>query len=122
MDIRFNSRKLELIALDEDKLVEHCRENGAENPVKAKDEVLLALSQLEAAPNMHEIPAYFRPHPLTQDRRGQWGLDVTPKHRLILRPDHDDQPDFNYENSRSITKVVVLHLCKDYHKNKLEKL
>lgn len=121
MNIRFTNKKLQTITQDEKMMLEHVKGCGVDNPRKAVSAIELALSHIESAPTMYDIPAYFRPHALTTDRNGQYAMNITNTHRMILRPDHDDVPGFNWENMKSITHVVVLQLSKDYHKKK-EKL
>ena len=120
MEIRFASKKLEKISLDGSLVREYVKSKGVQDLGKAVLKIQLALTHLDAAENMHEIPEVFRPHPLVANFRGHYGLSVTNTHRLLLKPDHDDQPDFNWENTRSITRVTITHLCMDYHTKKKE--
>lgn len=118
MNIRFTNKKLQTVSQDEKLMLEHVKECGVDNPQKAVSAIELTLSHIDSAPTMYDMPEYFRPHALTTDRKGQYGMDITKTHRLILRPDHEDTPGFNWENTKSITRVVVLQLSKDYHKKK----
>jgi len=122
MDIRFTDKKLEKISLDETMMLAHVKSKGVQDPAKAVFRIQLALTHIDAADTMHEIPEMFRPHPLVVDLYGHYGLDITKSHRMILRPDHDDQPDFKWENTRNITRVEITQLCFDYHGKKEKKI
>jgi len=117
MEIRFTNKKLKEISLDEELLLVHARTNGIENPVSVVPKIKLALWHLASADTMYDMPEYFRPHPLVTDLKGHYGMNVTRSHRLVVKPDHADEPEFNWENIKSIRRVVVTHLCNDYHKN-----
>lgn len=78
---------------------------------KASDNIGIALSALQTASCLEEIPATppLRRHKLNQNYSGRWALCVSEKYRLIIKPVNG-----SVEDPRDITSVEVLSVD-DYH-------
>jgi len=81
----------------------------------AADDILDALSVLHAAPSLADVPRAYRPHPLKARLKGSFAIDVTKAHRMVFRPNHDDDPAFRIDNYKSITAIIIEELFLDYH-------
>jgi mRNA-degrading endonuclease YafQ of YafQ-DinJ toxin-antitoxin module len=114
MNIRFATDKLEQIANDSVKLDKLCRKQKAHCTA---DDILEQLNILDVALSIADIPATLRPHPLQGSLKGSFAINVSPAHRIIFRPDHEDDPDFRIDNRNTIKRIVVEELCIDYHKH-----
>ena len=79
------------------------------------EEILISLNILKAAPTLVEIPPYVRPHPLKGEYKGCFAIDVTKKYRIIFKPDHKNDPNFRIDNYKTISKILIIELYKDYH-------
>lgn len=74
------------------------------------------LVELEAAPNMTDIPAHARCHPLFGKRKGQYAVYLVHPYRLIFEPDCDPLPcktDGGLDLSK-VNKILVKRII-DYH-------
>ncbi len=58
---------------------------------------MTALIVAESLKDLHGLPGW-RLHPLTGERRGQWGLSVTGNWRITFRLDGEDIHDLNLED------------------------
>lgn len=114
MNIRFATDKLEQIANDSAKLDKLCRKQNAHCTA---DDILEQLNILYAAESMADIPPTLRPHPLKGNLKDRFAINVSKTHRIIFRPDHDDDPEFRIDNRNTIKRIVVEELCIDYHKH-----
>ncbi len=114
MNIRFATNKLEQIANDSAKLDKLCRKQNAHCTA---DDILEQLNILDAALSMGDIPSTLRPHPLKGSLKGSFAINVSNTHRIIFRPDHEDDSDFRIDNRNTIKRIVVEELCVDYHKH-----
>lgn len=112
MKIDFATAKLESIANDDAKLSKLCKKQKAHCTA---DDILNVLNDLHAADNMTDIPSALRPHPLFGNLKGKFAVDVSKTHRIIFRPNHDDDPSFRIDNRNTIKCIVIDELCKDYH-------
>jgi proteic killer suppression protein len=114
MNIRFATDKLEKTANDFAMLDKLCCKQKAHCTA---DDILERLNVLDAALSMADIPSTLRPHPLQGSLKGSFAVNVSNTHRIIFRPDHEDDPDFRIDNRNTIKRIVVEELCIDYHKH-----
>ena len=112
MVISFVDDRTERIANDIAELDKLCRKQNAHCTA---DDIVQTVNELEAAESCADIPQPLRPHPLKAEWKGFFAVDVSKTHRLIFRPDHDDDPDFRIDNHRTIKRIVIVKLCIDYH-------
>ena len=111
MELRFGTRKLAKIMNSETEIV---REYGPEIGRKIKNR----LAVLEAAPYLEAIPPTppTRRHALSQNREGQFSVDLIHPHRLVFVPDHNPlplKPDGGIY-LRRVTAVKIIEV-EDYH-------
>ena len=111
MDITFKNEKLARIFNSEKNLV---REYGSENTKLIKRR----MDFLKAAPCLDEVP--YRPperrHELTENRKGQFSVDLKHPYRLIFEPNHSTLPrktDGGLD-LRRITAITIIEV-EDYH-------
>jgi proteic killer suppression protein len=73
------------------------------------------LAELLAAAAVSELVA-GDPHPLVNDRAGQYSLKLAGGHRLVFAPDHEPVPmlDVGGIDWRRVTKVQIVFIG-DYH-------
>lgn len=112
MNIRFATNKLEEIANSYAKLDKLCYKQKAHCTA---DDVLEQLDILYAAESMADIPPTLRPHPLQGSLKGKFAVNVSKTHRIIFRPDHEEDLGFRIDNRNTIKRIVVEELCIDYH-------
>mgnify|MGYP001495091158 CR=1 FL=1 len=112
MNIEFATAKLESTANDFAKLEKLCRKQKAHCTA---DDILERLNVLASADSMADVPPSIRPHPLHGNLKGKFAVDVSKTHRIIFRPDHEEDPDFRIDNRNTIKRIVVEELCADYH-------
>jgi len=113
MKISFATDKIEKTVNDIAKLEKLCRKQKAHCTA---DAIVQTLDILEAADCCADIPPVLRPHPLTGVWKGHFAVDVSKTHRIIFRPDHNGDPEFRIDNHKTIKRIVIIELCKDYHK------
>jgi mRNA-degrading endonuclease YafQ of YafQ-DinJ toxin-antitoxin module len=80
------------------------------------DDILAAVDTLFAADTLFDVPRSYRPHPLQGSYKNYFAVDVTKKHRMIFRPDHDGDSNFRIDNYKTIHTISILDICNDYHK------
>ncbi len=110
MDIKFNNPTHERLVNDFDALSRKFRRYKG-----AAEDILTAMTVLFAAPTLIEVPHSFRPHPLKGDFKRHFAIDVNKTHRIIFRPDHDDDENFRIDNYKTITTVIIIEIFKNYH-------
>jgi mRNA-degrading endonuclease YafQ of YafQ-DinJ toxin-antitoxin module len=69
--------------------------------IYSASDILKALSVLQAANTLAEVPPSYRPHPLKGMYKGCFAVDVDKVHRIIFRPNHDGDPAFRMDNGVS---------------------
>jgi proteic killer suppression protein len=111
MEISFSKAKLAKMCNSESKL------RGEFGPRMARliQQRLVELSDSETLDVMRTLPGP-RCHELSQDRNGQFAVDLVHPNRLIFRPDHDPRPvkkDGGLDWSK-VTKIVVVEVT-NYH-------
>lgn len=111
MKLEFDNPKHELLLNDYDALRKRYDRKGD----KYADDILATIEVLRAADALFDVPHAYRPHPLRGEYKGCFAIDVTKKHRVILRPDHGNDPNFRIDNPKTITQVIILQIFKDYH-------
>ncbi len=112
MKVSFATDKLERTANDVALLEKLIRKQNAHCNA---DDIIQVLNILEAADSGADIPPTLRPHPLQAEWKDHFAVDISKTHRLIFRPDHDDDPDFRIDNHKTIKRIVIVKLCIDYH-------
>ena len=103
MKITFKNKKLEKSFLDSKKLI---KKYGSENSRK----IAMVFSHLQAANSLKEIPPAIRPHPLKNNRQGQFSTDLKHPYRLIFIPDGEHDI-----NDYSTVKEVIIVEITDTH-------
>lgn len=78
-------------------------------------EILATINVLYAADTLWDVPRSYHPHPLKGEYKRCFAVDVTKKHRVIFKPDHDNDPDFRIDNYKTITAIIIVEIFKDYH-------
>ena len=111
MDITFKNEKLARIFNSGKNLV---REYGSENArlIKRRMAVLVAASCLDEVP--YRPPE--RRHELTENREGQFAVDLKHPYRLVFKPSHSTLPrktDGGLD-LRRITAITIIEV-EDYH-------
>lgn len=102
-----------------DKKIKELCENGAKSVKKlGKDcakKLRTRLSDLESATNVSDLVA-GRPHPLKDDRAGQFAVDLHGGFRLVFSPHHDPCP-MLLDGGINWTKVTIIciEFIGDYH-------
>lgn len=112
MVISFVDDKTKGVANDTAKLDKLCFKQNAHCTA---DNIVQVINELYAADSCNDIPQSLRPHPLQAEWKGYFAVDVSKTHRIIFRPDHDDDPDFRIDNYKTIKRIVIVKLCIDYH-------
>ena len=112
MLIGFTTQKLENVANDDVKLTKLCKRKRAHCTA---DDIIEVLNILSSADCLVDIPSSLRPHPLQGNLKGRFAVKVSKTHRIIFRPDHEGDPEFRIDNPKTIKRIVVEELCKDYH-------
>ena len=112
MEIHFGTRKLSKIMNSEKELV---REYGPKMAKKVKHR----LAVLEAALCLEDVPSKppDRRHALSQNREGQFAVDLAHPHRLVFEPDHNPPP-LKSDGSIDLERVTVIKIIEveDYHR------
>ncbi len=110
MDIEFASSKLQKVLEDEKKLQRNYGERA--KPIKLR---LALLMQAECLADVPHTPPPRR-HMLSEDRQGQFAVDLKHPWRLIFEPADEPLPlldDGSIDLSR-VTKVRIIEIT-DYH-------
>jgi mRNA-degrading endonuclease YafQ of YafQ-DinJ toxin-antitoxin module len=111
MDLVFCNPKHEKLVSNPDALSKKYDKKGQNNA----EEILGTIDVLRAAPTLFEVPRAFRPHPLQGDLKGYFAVNVTETHRIIFQPDGQGDPDYRIDNYKTIIKVEITEIFKDYH-------
>ena len=103
----FGDRKFQLACEDP----RHCAKRFG----KLASAVQRRLVQLRAAANLAEL-ALGRPHPLSGDRAGKFGITISANYRLVIEPADDPIP-LAPDGQIDLTRVVVVRALdvEDYH-------
>ncbi len=112
MKIDFDNQKHEALVNNHDALRKKYNKNGQE----FADDILATFEVLRAADALADVPRSYRPHPLQGSYKKCFAVDVTSKHRVIFRPNHDGDQNFRIDNFKTITSILILEIFKDYHK------
>ena len=107
MEITFKSKKFQRVCEDGGKLI---AQYGRQNARK----IVRRLNEIEAAESLGMLVQYRigRCHPLTENRHGQFALDVEHPLRLIIEPIFEDGQ--SWEDWPRIRKILVVEVT-DYH-------
>lgn len=111
MKLDFDNPRHESLINDYDALARKYNKKGQ----NVADDILAVVEVLRAADTLFDVPRSYRPHPLKVEYKGCFAVDVTKKHRVIFRPNHDGDPNFRIDNYKTITSVVIIEIFKDYH-------
>lgn len=111
MQIEFDNPKHEALANNFEALSRKYDKRGQ----KIADDILATIEAVRAADCLFDVPRSYRPHPLDGVYKGCFAVDVDKKYRVIFRPNHDGDPDYRIDNYKSIKKIVILEIYKDYH-------
>lgn len=111
MTLEFDNPKHELLVNNYDALSRKYDKKGQ----GIADAILAAIEVLRAADRLSDVPRAYRPHPLKAEYKGCFAIDVTDSHRIIFRPNHNGDSNYRIDNFKTITRIVVLEIYKDYH-------
>lgn len=72
------------------------------------------LSEIEASQNLYVLGRLPGPrlHPLKENRRGQFSVDLDHPYRLLFVPDHDPVPELPSGGTdlRAVTRVMIIEI------------
>jgi len=111
MELEFDDPKHERLVNDPAALSKKYDKKGQNNA----DDILGTIDVLYAADTLLDVPRGFRPHPLHGGYQGYFAVDVTDTHRCIFRPNELNNPEFRIDNYKSITRIIIVEIFKDYH-------
>jgi len=111
MIIHFLKAKHKKLVNDHDALRKKFDRKGLSNAV----EIIDTIRALEAADNLHDVPHFYRPHPLRGKYKGCFAVDATDTHRVIFKPDHDGDSNFRIDTHKTITSIIIIEIFIDYH-------
>jgi mRNA-degrading endonuclease YafQ of YafQ-DinJ toxin-antitoxin module len=111
MKISFENPRHERLANDFAALSKKYDKKGQKNA----EEIIATIDALRAANSLFDVPPSYRPHPLKAEYKGYFAVDVTKTHRVILKPDHKDDPAFRIDNYKSITAIIITEIFLNYH-------
>lgn len=111
MMISFATPKLEKLANDNAALSKHVAKQNAHC---IADDIVSVLDALGAAETSFDLPGSLRPH-LKGNLKGYFAVDVSKTHRIIFRPDHEEDPEFRIDNDKTIKRIEITAICVDYH-------
>ena len=111
MIIHFSKSKHKALVNDHEALRRKYDRKGINNAV----EIIDTIRALEAANTLHDVPHFYRPHPLRGKYKGFFAVDVTDTHRTIFRPDHTGDSNFRIDNYKTITSIIIIEIFIDYH-------
>lgn len=105
MLITFKNKRLEKSFNDEKKL---SKDYG-----RLAKKIALRMSVLRAASNLSLIPHTppTRRHALSNDRHGQWAVDLDGNNRLVFKPLVENEEEINLEE---VTAIEIIEVT-DYH-------
>lgn len=115
MKIEFQNPRHEALVNDYGAL---CKKYNSKEYPEAGDGILVAMDGLKAAPTLYDVPwSPFRPHSLEKERKykGCFTVDATKIHRIIFRPNHDGDPNFNIRNLNTINSIIIIEIFKNFH-------
>jgi len=112
MEIEFESEKHEKLVNDHEAL---SKRYNKKKGVDSASDILATLNVLKAANTLADVPPSYRPHPLKGEYKGAFAVDVDKVNRVIFKPNHAGDPDFRIDNPKSIKKITVIEIFKDYH-------
>ena len=109
MQIGYSDRKLR-------KLCENKREAVRSLGPNSAKKLQSRLSDIEAAPNVQDLPPVGNPHPLVGGRQGQFSVGLAGGKRLVFKPNHNPVPkkDEGGINWKLVTSVTIVFIG-DYH-------
>jgi mRNA-degrading endonuclease YafQ of YafQ-DinJ toxin-antitoxin module len=111
MKLQFDDPKHERLVNDFQALSKRYDKKGQKNA----EEIIATIDVLRAANSLYEVPPSYRPHPLKAGYKGWFAVDITNTHRVIFKPDHENDPGFRIDNHKSITAIIILEIFVDYH-------
>jgi mRNA-degrading endonuclease YafQ of YafQ-DinJ toxin-antitoxin module len=79
------------------------------------EDIMAAINVLVAADSLFDIPHSFRPHPLKGYYKGCFAIDVDDTYRVIIRPNHDEDPNFRIDNYKTIKTISIIEIFINYH-------
>lgn len=112
MEIDFDNPKHEKLVNDYEAL---SKRYNKKKGIDTASDILAAMDVLKAANTLAEVPQSYRPHPLRGEYKGTFAVDVDKKYRVIFKPNHNGDPDFRIDNPKTIRKITIIEIYKDYH-------
>ena len=112
MIIRFDNPNHERLVNDFKSLSKRYNKSKGVDSASA---IIITLDVLQAANTLAEVPYSYRPHPLKGNYKGYFAIDVDKTNRVIFKPDQDDDEDYRIDNYKSIKKILIIEIFKDYH-------
>jgi mRNA-degrading endonuclease YafQ of YafQ-DinJ toxin-antitoxin module len=111
MRITFINHKHETLATNHEALGKKYNKKGED----WAHDIIDSINVLAAAESLYDVPRSYHPHPLKAEYKGCFAIDVTDKHRLIFKPDHDNDPEYRIDNYKTIKAIIIFEIFKDYH-------
>lgn len=111
MEISFDNPKHELLINNYDSL---CRKYDTRE-INYATEILDTVNVLYAADALSDVPPSYRPHPLHGEYKGCFAVNIDKKYRVIFRPNHNGDDNFRIDNHKSIKKISIIEIFKNYH-------
>lgn len=113
MDIDFDNPKHERLVNDKAALKKKFNKKG----LGIAEEITVVFEVLRAADTLFDIPPGFRPHPLKGVYKGCFAVNVDNLRRVIFKPNKTTiNESFQIDNPKSIKAIMVIEICKNYHK------
>ena len=112
MEMEFDNPKHETLVNDYEALSRKYDKKGQ----NTAEDILVAVEVLKSANTLFDVPHSYRPHPLSGEYKGCFSIHVDAKYRIIFKPNHNGDPDYRIDNYKSIKKITILEIYKDYHK------
>lgn len=112
MEIEFRSLTHERLAGDYRAL---SKRYNTTRGVDSATAILMVLDVLRAAESLADVPPSFRPHPLKGSYKGSFAVNVDKVHRVVFQPNHGEDPGFRIDSYKTITRITISELFKDYH-------
>ncbi len=104
MEISFSSSKLQKLCEDHNKL------KAKYGDIQSR-RIIRRISELQAASNLYDISLLpqARLHSLTENRKGEFAVDILHPYRIILIPSDGDMAD--------LRTIIIVHIVSiiDYH-------
>ena len=111
MEIDFDNPRHEALVNDFDALCKIYNKKGQ----NCAEDIINTINVLNAADSLFDVPHSYHPHPLQGSYKVFFAVNVTDKHRIIFKPNHDGDSNFRIDNYKSITAISIIEIFENYH-------